>query len=206
MKRALLALVLVVPSAWAGPDEKGARIGGTILGVKQSDEIAAVFPGVHSNGGFSFGTFVTFRATPNVALQLEGTFSDKWIATEHCNPSPCVTVADISLFYFEAPVLLRIDLLPDRTKFHFDLGGELVMSLGGSSVDKMTGDKSQLDMTPGNLGPVVGAGVEIGAGPGRVTIDFRYKRWIIPITNNDDESLRLKSTNQVVLEVGYAFP
>ncbi len=207
--RALALLAMLPAIAYAGPDEKGLRVGAGYFGIKKEDMGPQGTPnasnGIYRTVGVSFGSFVTFRGTPNVALQLEVTLSDKFLSKEVCNPAPCVDVGSFSLLYLEAPILLRLDLLPAKTKFHFDVGPDLVLSLGGTVKDPMTGT-TKLDMTPANLGVVAGAGFEIGAGAGSVTLDVRFKAWFVPLTNNADESQRLKSTAQLVLEVGYAFP
>jgi hypothetical protein len=209
-----LSVILLLPAiAHAGPDEKGFRIGPNLFLVDQFEGPTATdFPGIHGQPGVSFGTFVTWRRSPNFAFQLEGTLSDKRLITENC--APCVRVATISLWYFEVPFLLRFDPFPDWSKFHLDVGPELVLGLGGSSKDAMTGDESKVaNLNPANIGGVLGAGIEVGPlGPGRITFDIRYKHWLSTLTNGqgvleDGQSAdKLKSSHQIVLQAGYAFP
>jgi hypothetical protein len=208
--RVLALLVLVGPAvAHAELEQKGLRIGGAVMSISGGDmgpsggpQEDSVFP----QPGGMVGTFLTFRRSDNFAIQIEAGLVNNNLRAENCS-NGCMTTADITLYYLEAPFLLRLDLLPGATKFHLDLGAELALTLGGGATPPGGAFERFDDLSPFNFGPVGGVGLEFPAGPGKIAIDFRYKRWIAPLTSSDGEaSIQSRSSHQVVIGVGYAFP
>ena len=203
----VLVVALVPALAHAEIDAKGVRVGLATFGV----DIELTQPnqqgsdGTHGPPSLFWGAFITSRFTPSFALQLEGVFAMMNSQVEHCGSTPaCINVHDLWLYYIELPVLIRLDLLPgERSKFHLDVGPELAIHLG--SVDKVAKDEA-IDLKPLNFGVVVGLGFEVGAGPGRITIDARYKRWAIPLRDGTETIEKITTDHQVMLAVGYAFP
>lgn len=212
---ALLVLVVIAPaSALGSPDAKGFKLGTNLFTVQNKDGTSGPSTSTNGTPGLTFGVSVTWRYAAAFAVQPELLFSQKNLYTESCPGGTCTNVSDIELFYLELPLLLRLDLLPgERGKFHLDAGPEFVIVLGGGATDPMTGAYQAFDqgvrdgddLPPVNLGVVVGAGLEFGAGPGRITIDFRYKRWFIPVLPGDNDG-DIKSDHQLVALIGYAFP
>ena len=88
---------------------------------------------------------------------------------------------------------------------HFDLGLAPVITMGGRQTDAMSGAEQSLDLTPINTGLVAGIGGSIGAGPGRIAIDARYQRYLFPLSSGDGGG-DVKSSHQVMVMAGYAFP
>lgn len=219
--RMLVLLVILAPvAAHAEVDQKGVRTGGAVMLASVDQEQSQGGPnqdsGLISQPGWFVGAFVTWRRSDNFALQLEGAVVNNRLRVEVCNPSPCMTTKNISLYYLEVPFLLRLDLLPDATKFHLDLGAEAALTLGGGNTPPGGEFERFDDLLPFNVGVVAGLGVEFDAGPGKITVDARYKRWLVPLTGSlTDEDppsglgtpeQDVKSSHQVVVGVGYAFP
>lgn len=209
--RALLWLLLVPTIAHAEVVEKGLRGGGAVMSLSRdmgpsSQQSSALI----SRPGWIVGAWATWRANDYLSLQLEASVSGKHLRTEECS-NGCMTTSNISLYYFEAPVLMRIDLLPRTTKFHFDLGVDAAVGLGGGASTPDAAFARFDDLVPVNVGPVAGLGFQIGAGPGRIAVDVRYKRWLLPITDGNSNSFgsndqEIRPSHQVMATVGYAFP
>jgi len=203
-------LVLVIPAvAHAELEQKGLRVGSVVMAISREDMGPSGGPqqdATNAQPGWMVGTFVTFRRSDNFAIQIESGFVNKNLRTENCS-SGCMTTANISLYYLEAPFLLRLDLLPGSTKFHLDLGAELALTLGGGKTPPGGAFERFDDLSPFNFGPVGGLGLEFGAGPGKIAIDVRYKRWIAPLTASEgDPPIQSRSSHQLSIGVGYAFP
>jgi hypothetical protein len=62
------------------------------------------------------------------------------------------------------------------------------------------------DLARGNAGIVIGAGVELATGPGRVAFDFRYKHWFLPLASGDNSDDDVDPDHGLMATVGYAFP
>ena len=214
--RALLACLLVSRTAHAGIEGKGVHVGATFMGLSSIDENAPDSQKANPDPGWLVGAFVTFRQSPTFAIQLEADVSDKRYFVEHCAPS-CMNTGKISLWYFEVPGLLRLDLLPGRAKFHLDAGAELAIPLGGTrSFDAGGADLQFSELLPMNFGGVIGAGLEIPVGVGAITLDVRYKHWVLDVTGTTTSgepteglggtNKHVSSSHQIALVAGYAFP
>jgi hypothetical protein len=214
--RVLAIAVLLVPAlVSAGIDEKGIRIGLGTFPINQEHpettgggSAPSPRPGPSS---VSLGSYVTLRVSSLFAFQFEAVFASKNSQSEQCvggtgDSSSCVDVSNLYAYYVELPLLIRFDWLHgERTKFHVDFGGELAIHLG--NVEKLS-DQPAVKFKPANGGEVLGLGFQFGAGPGRITLDARYKRWLAPLKDADLASnmSHIDSGNQFSLEVGYAFP
>jgi len=114
------------------------------------------------------------------------------------------------------PFLLRLDLLPGDTKLHLDAGPTAALTLGGGMTPTDGSFQRFDDLLPFNIGAVLGAGIEFPAGPGRITLDVRYQRWVLDLTGSLDSenpmpgfsngSSAIGASHQVFAMVGYAFP
>lgn len=212
--RCALAILLVASPAQADVDRKGVHFGGTFMFLGEIDQDSPDSQKANPDPGWILGAFVTWRRSPTFAIQLEADVSNKRFFTEHC--LPCMNTGKISLWYFEIPALLRLDLLPGRTKFYLDAGVELAIPLGGTRSFESGGDDLRLDELLPNFGGVVGAGLELPAGVGAFTFDLRYKHWVFDVTgttSSDEPTQGLGGTNvhvssghQIALVAGYAFP
>ena len=207
--RALVAMLVLGSSiAHAEVVEKGARGGFAIMSVDSPDNNT---PGgmssnaINSKPGWAVGAWVTWHLSGGLSIQTEAQVTEKRLFEERC--APCVTLADLALWYLELPILLRFDVLPDASKgrVHFDLGPVPVITMGGKQTDAMSGAEKSIELTSGNLGLVAGIGGGIGAGPGRLVIDARYQRYLFPLASGGGDG-DVKSSHQFMLTVGYAFP
>jgi hypothetical protein len=205
MRALAIAVVLIPAFAHAEIDEKGVRLGLSTLSVNSDKMMTGPTSGStasHGPPGPFLGTFITERFAPSFALQFEAVFSLKLSQTEMC--SPCHDIEDLALSYLEFPILIRVDLLPgERAKFHLDFGPELAVHLG--TQDKLADDAS-VDLNPINFGGMAGVGFEFGVGRGRMTIDARIKRWLVPLKDGDTMAVKLNPGNQIAFALGYAFP
>jgi len=197
--RLLVALALV-PSIAQAELAKGAHVGANQIGT-DGDGAASRIDGAFKPS-LVLGMTIRKALTPTFSLQLEGNVEQKRAVMRDCSVT-CMDVADISMWYFVVPVLLRFDLLPGATKLHLDVGPELVLSLGGGQTDTATDDFQPFDDNLGNVGLVVGAGLEVATGPGSITFDLRYKRWFAPVYDGPD---KLQITHQIWVVTGYVFP
>ena len=213
--RVMIASLLVASTAHAEVDSKGVHVGAAIFGVGQIDQDGDPnSQTANSNPGWLAGAFVTWRRSPTFAIQLEIDVSNKRLFTEQCQP--CMNTGSISLWYAEVPALLRLDLLPGRTKFYFGAGTEIAIPLGGTRSFDDGAEDLRLDELMPNFGAIVGVGLEIPAGIGAITVDLRYKRWLLGVTGTLDSTEPtqglggtnpyVSSSHQVVLAAGYAFP
>lgn len=220
--RALGILLVISTTAHAELEQKGVRAGGVVFAMsRDGDGENQGQEAIISRPGWMVGAFVTWRRSDTFALQLETALSNKLLRTELCvstgmSSTGCMTTADISLYYLEVPLLLRLDLLPDDTKFHVDFGAELALTLGGGET-RLDGEYRRFeDLLPFNLGAVLGIGLELPLGVGKLAIDVRYKRWLVPITGSLGEGdpppgfgtpeQDIKPSHHVMLTAGYAFP
>jgi hypothetical protein len=159
--------------------------------------------GSRGTPGPFLSAYLTERFAASFALQFEAEFSIKVSQTEMC--SPCHDIEDLELDYLELPVLIRLDLLQgERGKFHLDLGAELAIHLG--TFDSVA--NKAVELKPISGGGVAGLGFQFGAGPGRMTLDARITRWVIPLKDADltNNMSHIASGNQLSFAVGYAFP
>ena len=197
----LLVALAFVPSIAQADLAKGAHVGANQIGIEGDGDARGV------DGPFKpalvLGMTIRKSLTPTFSLQLEGNVEQKRAVMRDCAVNPCMDVADISMWYFAVPVLLRFDLLPGATKFHLDAGPELVLSLGGGQTDTATEDFQSFDDKLGNVGLVLGVGLEVATGPGSITFDLRYKRWFAPVYDGPD---KLQITHQIWVVTGYVFP
>lgn len=213
--RSSIVLLLLSSTAHAELDEKGVRAGPVVFamsdktneGTSMSDSSSLI-----SRPGWMVGAWLTWRKTDSFAIQLEAAVSEKRLRTETCMPI-CMTTADASYYYLEVPFVLRLDLLPDATKFFLALGGEAALTLGGGETAPGGTFTRYDDLFPFNVGVVGGLGLEIPAGPGKIAFDVRYRRWAAPITKDEDMTIedltpgrKIRASHHVMLTVGYAFP
>ncbi len=218
--RCLVGVALLCSTAHADFEEKGVRAGPVVFAMSRDDNGQSTGQeAIISRPGWMVGAWMTWRKSDMFALQLETALSNKILRTELCGTgaASCMTTADISLYYLEVPFLLRLDLLPNATKFFVAVGAEGAITLGGGRTPKEGDDFERFeDLVPFNLGGVLGIGLEVPAGPGKLAFDFRYKRWFVPITRSLDEDAPpvgfsdgeqdIKPSHHVMLTAGYAFP
>lgn len=207
---ALVVATLAMPAVvHAEIVAKGVRIGGGILGgdVKKHNGGTSFGNGFNGQPGFAGGTFIRNAFTPSFSLQLELDLSQKRFDEEDCT-SVCMDLGTASIWYLQVPALLRFDLLPgDGTKFHLDVGPELVASLGGTRRG-IDGGSRPFNLVTGNVGIIAGVGIDVRGGPGHVTFDVRYSRWLAPIANSgvSGDDTNIEPSHQLYASVGYAFP
>ena len=196
---AVLAFVLAPALAHAEVIEKGVHGGPHLFTFRQNNDSGQPNnSSINATPGFAFGGYLALRISDLVSFQTEGQLAVAKAFEEHC--SPCMTIRELTLWFFEVPALLRFDMIPgDRTKVHIEFGPELVIAMGGRQVAPMAPEQA-LDLQPANLGALVGLGFEIPAGTGRITIDVRYQRFAGKIASG------LESSHQLFTMVGYAFP
>ena len=213
-------MLAIAPAiAHASPDAKGIRIGSGFLAPSNTDAFNnAQSTALNPQPGFEVGTYLTWRRSPTFAMQLEGLVSNKQMTSENCGmgQNGCTPLAKVSLWYLELPFLFRLDLLPGDTKLHLDAGPEAVLTLGGGMTPTDGSYQRFEDLLPFNVGAVVGAGLEFPVGPGKITFDVRYQRWLIDLTGSLDSNnpppgfangmSQIQPSHQLLAMVGYAFP
>ena len=206
--RALLLLAL--PGMAHADLSKGAHVGASVAGIEANRDMSGGGSGDDVDApflpGIVIGAYIRKHFTPSFSMQFEGHVEHKRAFAINCQMTgACSETGDIGLWYFAVPVMLRFDLLPGATKFHLHGGPELVLTLGGGQTDRMTDTYQRFDsLVPGNLGIAIGTGVEFATGPGAITLDFRYKRWFAPVSDEGDDKVEL--THQLWLVTGYVFP
>jgi len=219
--RALAIVAALSATAHAELEEKGVRAGPVVFSMTRDGGQSQGEESIISRPGWMAGAWLTWRMADNFALQLETALSDKHLRSELCtssgiNSTGCMTTASISIYYLEIPFLLRLDLMPAATKVHLDFGVEGAVTLGGGRTP-VGGDFQRFeDLVPINLGGVAGFGLELPVGPGKIALDLRYKRWVVPITGGLDPGdpptafgspgRDIKPSHQAMLTAGYAFP
>lgn len=221
LARALALLAVLAPAiAHAEFEEKGVRVGSVVFAMddRTNEGISPLPPGssslISNPSGWVIGGWLTWRKSDSFAVQLEADVSGKHLRTEMCiGDGQCTETARIAYYYAEVPFVLRLDLLPNATKFFIAFGGEGVLTLGGGETPTGGTFTRYDDLFPINLGVLGGLGLEIPAGPGKIAFDLRYKRWFAPITtdkdmieNDPDPSRKIRASHHVMLTVGYAFP
>lgn len=198
--RALLLLALVPAVAHAEIAGKGVRVGLAVADMKneQPNDNA-----MNPDPGFLVGGYLRIALNAAVSVQPELAITNLHAFQEHC--SPCMTLDKFSFWFVELPVLLHFDVSPDSAvKLHFDAGPELVIGMGATdSANNM--DRTVAHVTPATVGVLAGAGLDIDAGPGGITVDVRYQRWAGNVID-DGMTATFKTTNQVIATVGYVFP
>jgi hypothetical protein len=200
--RVLATLVLAGAPATVHAD-KGMRAGAGLMGIDANEVDVPFVPGLVLGAYYStpFNRVVSFQ--PEVVLSQHRAVHVTCPAT-----GDCMDDGDITLWHLEIPLLLRFDVLPgERTRFHLDAGLEAVLTLGGSQTDRES-DTTEVftDLAPGNAGIVLGAGVELATGPGRLAFDVRYQHWFLPIASADDSDDDVNPEHGLMATVGYAFP
>lgn len=223
MRRALAIAAGLLPaiSARADIEEKGVRAGGVVFAMSRDNADPLDREGIVSRPGWMLGAWATWRNSDTFGFQVESAISNKALRTEICGGfgmvGQCTTTADISLYYLEVPLLLRLDLLRKATKLFVVVGGEAAVSLGGGRTPSDgSGYQRFEDLSALNVGGVLGIGFALPMGPGKLAIDLRYMRWFRPITgplDGDDLSTSFGMPDQgivpshhVMLAAGYAFP
>ena len=207
--RAVVVVLLSLSASVAHAEvaEKGFRVGGHLLVLQDNDNNSSN-PGsnaVNGTPGFAIAGYVDWRLSDALSVMTEIQIADAPFFEEHCQPS-CETLSTLSLWFLELPLGLRFDLIPgDRTKFHIDFGPEVIVAMGGLQKSQTGGADTALDLNPGNFGGFVGIGFGIPAGPGAVTFDVRYQRWIGPLVSSDGVGMSVKSSHQFFASIGYAF-
>jgi hypothetical protein len=217
MRAALLVVVAIIPAdAYAEFEEKGVRAGPVVLAATTEDNTQAGVNQVSlvSQPGWMAGAWVTWRKADTFAIQLEAAISNKRLRSEICPMGTCMTTADLSFYFLEVPLVLRLDLLANATKFFLDLGPEAALGLGGGSTPAGGSFERDDDLIGINFGLFGGLGLEIPVGPGKIAFDLRYKRWLVPIKSVDmgppssveDPLRKITPSHQLMLTAGYAFP
>ncbi len=206
----MVAAILVMPAlAHAEIVAKGVRADSGI-GLVSADGAGDAMSTSLKMAGLRFagGTFIRNRFTSSFSMQFELDITLKGLSEESCGGTTgCMPTADVALWYLELPVLLRFDLIPgDGTRFHLDVGPELVVALGGTR-RPVSGADETIDLVPGNLGIMVGTGLDFRAGAGHILFDIRYSRWLAPlISDGPGNEATVRASHQLSVAVGYAFP
>lgn len=204
----VVAAILAMPAvARAEIVAKGIRAGSGIIKADGQNSDMGDSTGFTGAPGFAGGTFIRNRFTSSFSLQLELDIALKRFGQETCGMMGCMATGDVAIWYLELPLLLRFDLIPGNgTKFHLDVGPELVVGLGGKRYPTASGGET-LDLVPGNAGIVVGTGLDFRAGAGHILFDIRYARWFVPIVSDGPGNEETVTTShQLSASVGYAFP
>ncbi len=191
--RAALALLLLPSLAAADIDEKGVRAGSVYTGADHD--------GVKPSPGITGGAFIVQRFAPNFGLQIESLFERQTFDLHPNNTDE----GTFHLYAIEAPVLARLDVAPQR--FYLAAGVGPVVSLGGVR-SVMTSERVD-EINSFNLAAQVGIGIEVPAGPGRITIDARYRHLLFDLSDTGNfinEPNAVKQSHMILVCVGYGFP
>ena len=140
-----------------------------------------------------------------LGIQVEGLYSVKGQKYTSNNSDASVVTR---LNYFEIPVLARFNIsipgVPLTPKLvagpgvSFFMGGKTKME--GGSLNGETNIKKDSITSP-DIGIVAGGGLDIGMGPGALTIDVRYERGFSKIFDDTDAKV---FNSRVTGQLGYA--
>lgn len=155
--------------------------------------------GVDSRTGIAIGAVLLWRMSHKLAIQLEGSYSQKGAAAEEGLDS--VTIA---FDYFEIPVLLRYTFGSRIKGFFFGglalgllVNAQLITDVGGETMEQDIDDVKSTDVAA-----VLGGGIEIPMGAGALFADLRY--WL-GFTDLDDVDGSTSRNRVGSLSVGYLF-
>jgi hypothetical protein len=205
--RVALALLLGSGVAHADIDEKGIRAGTVFTGLNHDNSIMGG-GGSKPSFGLALGSFVALRTAPWFAFQLEAQLDLQRFELHRSNDEQ---IGNATAWCIEVPVLARFDTInSEHTKFYFVVGPSLVFSAGGE-IDLAAGGTTELvGINQLNFAIAGGIGVQWTAGPGRISLDARYRRLLQPFTDGaqffEDIGGDTGQPHMIEVFAGYAFP
>jgi hypothetical protein len=172
----LAAALLALAAAGAAPDRnmaKGLKFGLALADMKG----AGAEPGLTPQAGFTAGAFLTLPVTGLLSIQPEVLLTQKGAESES-GPKPY----EYRFTYIEFPVLGKLHLAGRSAAFRPNIyAGPFLGVKVGALLDTYL-DPSQEESVEESLpaarsidaGFVVGAGLDVLLGPGRILLDVRY--------------------------------
>jgi hypothetical protein len=194
----VLAFVLFVPSAEA------ARPGQGFLFALNSTEIHGDWSdyGLDGSGsGFSIGAFRRIRLSGDASVQVEGLLTRRTVTGESLGCDLEVQVDSLDI-----PVLMRyaagdISVMAGLV-FSMNVASNGTAGSGWFQTAVQNSLDDELDdLASTELGMVLGVGVEVYTGSGRLAIDLRYTNGISDI----DDGSGTSTTSTLALALGWAF-
>jgi len=197
----------------SGLTGKGVKLGLNLANVSGADKPTDAAMAM----GLAVGGFATWSVNDMFAVQPEIFYSQKGFQIDAKKMgSPVAGTINFNVNYLDIPVLARLNIPMEGTvKPYVVLGpsfgilltaeqvasGDVADLMKAANMETTTDVKS--DTTSMDMGLVLGAGVEVPAGSGKVTVDVRYD---MGLTTLDSSSAKAKMYNSVIgLLVGYAF-
>jgi hypothetical protein len=215
---AVAALTVGMGAATASGQERGAAFGlkaGVTLASFRGDAAALsdgsreFFPG--NRVGFVGGAFVALPMGPRVLLQPEVVYTQKG-AQYSGEPGRETWQAE----YLEIPLLLKLLLGSGPARPALFAGPAAGFKIDAKVVGRSPGGEEDENSAIGDAvrsvdwGLVFGAGVDIAAGDGTLTLEGRYARGLSPLAKDPERPVQTRSTfdpkhGVLSLQVGYAF-
>ena len=202
-----LYVTLLVTSCFVARAQAGSHFmgfqGGANVSTFSTEEDATM----ESTNGYALGIIGVFRLTPWLAFQPEAIYTTKGAkgSASWSSRSYDSVEGSVQLGYLELPLLLRIMVPIWRTLTPHVFAGPAVAANftaeaeGTWGTRPITGD-IQRAATDGDLGLVVGGGVDFGLGTSRVSLDIRYTHGLLSV----DETCRLPELKNRVWTVSAA--
>lgn len=214
----LAALVLFTASA-PGQERTGVLTGGTVIvggqaGLNISDlsiEQAGEDLETESETGLRAGAVLGWNFSEVFGLQTGAAYSEKGASTV---PTAGVE-RSVDLSYLEVPLVLNARIPTGRSPVtpRFYAGGSADLEQSCDVVETEGGEEFSEACDEGglqggsestSLNLLVGAGIDLQAGPGAITVDARYDHGITDIFDDPENTLEMKNRS-FQFTVGYQF-
>ena len=202
-----LCVFLLVTSCCVERTQAGRHFMGFQGGANVSTFSTEEDASIESTNGYALGIIGVFRLTPWLAFQPEATYTTKGArgSASWSSRSNDSIEGSVELGYLELPLLLRIMVPAWQTLTPHVFAGPAVAANftakaeGTWGTRPFTGD-IQSAATDGDLGLVIGGGVDFGLRTSRISLDIRYTHGLLPV----DETNRLPELKNRVWTVSAA--
>jgi hypothetical protein len=201
---ALIALTVTSASA-IGLSSAGIKLGLNLASLSADDSGMDL----KSKMGFAAGGFVAFNLSSEFDLQAEILFSQKG-ATWDFNEQDVVASYDFNFTYIEIPILLKANIpLQSAVVRPVLYAGPFLSFKAGAKTkyeitaygESQSGEEDMIGVKSTDFGGIIGAGVEIKAGKGKIGLEARYG---ISLSNMSTEGDTTKHRVFTFL-LGYSF-